>query len=417
MASLPKALPHNPFRPGAGTKPEYLAGRTREKEEFERALRQGPLSQNLIITGLRGVGKTVLLDELKPLAQASGWLWAGNDLTETASLSENNLATRLVVDLTSLLSPLVVYRQEELPFGFISNKSRKNERSLEFRDLWNIYNSTPGFSLDKLKAVLIHVSTIIATTDLKGMVVAYDEAQNMSDRADSKEYPLSVIVDLFSGIQKLNLKCSFLLVLSALPTLVPKLNEARTYTERMFHTIILDRLNEDDTRDAITKPIEQTKSTLTFAERTIEIIIRESRGYPFLIQYICKEVFDSWIGKMSVGAAPSVPMTEITAKLDQDFFAPRWSRATDRQQIFMQVIATLPNSDDEFTVPEITKASRELLRNPFSPSHAIQMLGHLSEKGLIYRNRRGTYCFAVPLLSKFIGRQIWDPASLRDQAR
>jgi hypothetical protein len=68
LASLPKALPHNPFRPGAGTKPEYLAGRTREKEEFERALRQGPLSQNLIITGLRGVGKTVLLDELKPLA-------------------------------------------------------------------------------------------------------------------------------------------------------------------------------------------------------------------------------------------------------------------------------------------------------------------------------------------------------------
>ena len=56
--------------------------------------------------------------------------------------------------------------------------------------------------------------------------------------------------------------------------------------------------------------------------------------------------------------------------------------ATDRQQIFMQVIATLPNGDDEFTVPEITKASRELLKNPFSPSHATQMLGHLSEKSV-----------------------------------
>ena len=106
-------------------------------------------------------------------------------------------------------------------------------------------------------------------------------------------------------------------------------------------------------------------------------------------------------------------MDQITAKLDLDFFAPRWALATDRQQTFMQVIATLENSDAEFTVAEITGASREILTKPFTPSHAIQMLGHLAEKGLIYRNRRGSYCFAVPLLAGFIHRQSWDSAAKR----
>jgi hypothetical protein len=165
---------------------------------------------------------------------------------------------------------------------------------------------------------------------------------------------------------------AFLLVLTGLPTLVPKLNEARTFTERMFHTLVLDRLSDEDARAAITRPIEITRSTLTFAETAIQRIMAESKGYPFLIQYICKEVFDAWVGKMTVGAVPSVSMTEIVAKLDQDFFAPRWNRATDRQQIFMQVIATLPNS-----------------------------------------NRRGSYCFAAPLLANFIQRQAWDAATRR----
>jgi hypothetical protein len=192
-----------------------------------------------------------------------------------------------------------------------------------------------------------------------------------------------------------------------------QLNEARTYTERMFHTLVLDRLSDTDARDAIARPIETTGSTLTFTDKAIEMIMEESKGYPFLIQYICKEVFDAWIGKMTVGAVPTISMDEIMAKLDQDFFAPRWNRATDRQQIFMQVIATLQNSNEEFSIQEITSASRDLLKKAFNPSHATQMLGHLAEKGLIYRNRRGSYCFAVPLLADFIQRQSWDAATRR----
>ena len=414
---LPVAIPRNPFRPGAGTRPLYLAGRSHEQREFEKALNQDPLSQNIIITGLRGVGKTVLLDELKPIATANNWLWTGNDLSEQVSLTEASVATRLVVDLSTLLKPHVSYREHELPFGFVPPKQSAKDRPLHFNDLWTIYQKTPGFPADKLKTVLEHVAHMIRPSKAKGIVFAYDEAQNMSDHSDANEFPLSLIVDVFSSIQKReDIGCKFILVLTGLPTLVPKLNEARTYTERMFHTLVLDRLSDNDARDAITRPIEMTQSTLTFTENTIQRIMHESKGYPFLIQYICKEVFDAWIGRMTVGAAPSVPMNEIMTKLDQDFFAPRWSRATDRQQIFMQVIATLENSNEEFSIQEITTASRQLLKRPFNPSHCTQMLGHLAEKGLIYRNRRGSYCFAVPLLANYIQRQTWDAATRREEA-
>jgi hypothetical protein len=413
-AELPpiQPVPNNPLRPGAGHRPVYLAGRTKEQDQFKRMLMQSPVMQNTILTGLRGVGKTVLLETLKPLGQANHWLWTGNDLSESASLTEERVAQRLVVDLSTLLAPMIVQAQQTLPFGFTKD-IETNNRQLDFNDLWTIFQGTPGLALDKLKAVFQHVSKIIQAAPIRGIIFAYDEAQNLSDHATANEYPLSLLLDLFSFLQRQHSEKSFMLVLTGLPTLFPKLNESRTYTERMFHVMHLERLNNEDARAAIVKPLEMTKSPLRFADKTINNILGMSGGYPYFIQFICREVFDTWIGKIQSGFAPSVPMGEIHAKLDLDFFAPRWQRSTDRQQQFMQVIAMLENSDEEFSVPEIVKASKEVLRKGFTPSHAIQILQALAEKGLIYRSKRGGYCFAVPLLARFIQRQTWDPESLK----
>jgi hypothetical protein len=181
----------------------------------------------------------------------------------------------------------------------------------------------------------------------------------------------------------------------------------------MFHVLQLERLNMLDAHAAIVKPIEITNSPLRFSAAVIEGIIRDSGGYPYFIQFMCKEVFDTWITKIANGEAPSVPSNEILAKLDQDFFSSRWDNAPDRQQEFLRVIATLPNSDDEFSGQEIVNASREILTKGFSPSMTNQMLLALIERGLIYRSRRGGYRFAVPLLSGFINRQSWNAISLR----
>jgi hypothetical protein len=405
-------IPGNPFRPGAGQTPIYLAGRTSEQDQFGKMLLQQPVLQNAILTGLRGVGKTVLLEEFKPIAQRQNWLWTGNDLSEATSLTEERLAKRLVVDLATILSPLIRFSQNHpLPSGFTS-RPIKIDRQLEFNDLWSLYESTPGNTDDKLKAVLSSVRELMKTSPLRGIVFAYDEAQNLADHGVAKEYPLSLLLDVFSYFQRIDSGFSFMLVLTGLPTLFPKLNEARTYTERMFHVMYLQRLKKEEAREAIVKPIEITKSTLRFAEQTIEMIISKSGGYPYFLQFVSKEVFDAWIGKIKVGVAPTAPMDEILEKLDQDFFSPRWSRATDRQQDFMKVIATLKDAEEEFSVQDIVAASRGILKKGFTPSHATQMLKALAEKGLVYRSRYGGYCFAVPLLARFINRQAWNPASL-----
>jgi AAA ATPase domain len=409
----PGSVPLNPFRPGAGQKPLYLAGRTSEQDQFKRLLAQTPVSQNATVTGLRGVGKTVLLEELKPIAQSAGWLWTGNDLSESTSLTEERISTRIVVDLATLLGPLMTLTKSTTGVGFTPT-STTDKKPVDFKDLWKIYESQAGLASDKLKAVVLAVSNLLAGTRIKGVVFAYDEAQNLSDHAAKGEFPLSLLLDVFSSVQRVNTRLQFLLVLSGLPTLFPKLNEARTYTERMFHVMQLEQLNDGDAREAILKPIEITKSDLKFSDSVVDTIRNMSGGYPYFIQYICKEVFDAWIGRMRAGKAPSIPSEEIFSKLDQDFFAPRWARATDRQQAFMHVIATLENSDGEFSVQEIVGASKAALLKGFSPSHATQMLQALAERGLVYKNSRGRYRLAVPLMSRFIQRQSWDPTTLRN---
>lgn len=412
--NLPLA-PTNPFRPGAGQTPVYLAGRAKEQDEFRAMLRQSPVTQNAILTGLRGVGKTVLLETFKPAAQGEGWLWTGNDLSESVSLTEERVARRLVVDLATLLGPLVIQTQQSLPFGF-TKQAQSEERPLSFDDLWGTYERTPGLTIDKLQAVFSQVSAVISSSSIRGIIFAYDEAQNLTDHAADKEYPLSLLLDLFSSLQRKHTNKYFMLVLTGLPTLFPRLNEARTYTERMFHVIQIDSLNEEDAREAIVQPPNIAGSPIRFEDSVVDQIVEMSGGYPYLIQFICKEVFDAWITRIADGKVPSVPAAEILEKLDQDFFAPRWQNATDRQQQLMQVVATLPNKNQEFTAPDIVKASGELLRNPFTSSHVVQILKVLAERGLIYRTRRGSYCFAVPLLADFIARQTWNPESLRTPA-
>jgi hypothetical protein len=108
----------NPFRPGAGHMPPYLAGRTFEHDEMKRLLGQKIILSNLVLTGLRGVGKTVLLETFKPLALQHGWLWVGQDLSEAASVSEETLATRLLADIALLTSVLLYREARQMSFGF-----------------------------------------------------------------------------------------------------------------------------------------------------------------------------------------------------------------------------------------------------------------------------------------------------------
>jgi hypothetical protein len=174
---------------------------------------------------------------------------------------------------------------------------------------------------------------------------------------------------------------------------------------------LFERLTEQAAREAILKPTEIARSNLTFPPATVNTTIEMSGRYPYFIQFICKEVFDSWITNATDGRKSTVVREEILSKLDDDFFSYRWMRATDRQQDFLHVIANMENSEGEFSVSDVVAASKSILKKGFSPSHATQILQALTEKGLIYKSRRGSYMLAVPLMGRFIQRQEWDSSS------
>lgn len=358
--------------------PPYLAGREKEYAEFDRLLEQDEILENLVLTGLRGVGKTVLLETFKSRALKAGWLWASADLSESASISETALAQRLLADFALITDDAVV----------------------------GIYNTTPGLIADKIKATLEFVWEHLKEQGEHRVIFVYDEAQNLSDHASKDQFPLSVLLDVFQSIQRKGIP--FMLVLAGLPTLFPKLVDARAYAERMFRVMTLAKLNPDESREAILKPIEVAECPVKLAPESVEIIIYESSGYPYFIQFICREVYDVFLRQHADESQQGVPVEAIQHKLDADFFAGRWAKITDRQRELLWVVAHLGNADEEFTIQELTEKAKDLLAKSFSPSHANQMLATLAERGMIYKNRFGRYSFAVPLLGRSILR-IYQP--------
>jgi hypothetical protein len=395
-----RKLVENPFKPGAGHSPPYLAGRDAEKREFRTLLDQELILSNLVLTGLRGVGKTVLLEEFKPIAIKNKWLWVGSDLSESISVSDETIARRLITDLAVATSGFQMKGQPK-KIGFSQGGGETN---LTYSTLCELYAKAPGMVSDKLKYLLQFVWDCLSGYSVNGVIFAYDEAQTMSDHADKDQYPLSLLLDVFQSIQKI--KIPFMLVLAGLPTLFPKLVSARTFAERMFNVQTLGRLKPNESKEAIVKPIHQSNSPVIFVGKTIDIIIETSAGYPFFIQFICKELFDVFLQQLNTtGKTQPVTMNEIVKKLDKDFFSGRWARATDRQRQLLCIIAELENCDEEFTIQDIVTQSK-ISSKPFSTSHVNQMLATLENSGLVYKNRHGRYSFAVPLLGQFIMRQI-----------
>jgi hypothetical protein len=351
------------------------------------------------MTGLRGVGKTVLLLEVKPIAMQMGWLWCGEDMSESVSVTEDKLAVRILTDL-SLVTSVIPLKRPSREVGF--SKPTSAEWRLNYEELLRLYNGSPGLVSDKLKATLEKAWGVLKSqTQLRGIVFAYDEVQTMQDHASKEQFPLSLLLDVFQSLQRRGVP--FLLILTGLPTLPSKLVSTRTYSERMFETVFLEQLSDEESREAIERPLE--KFPIKLSPESVVTIIRVSDGYPYFIQFLCREVLDIFIQQDEAGTTPSVPVEELLRKLDTDFFAGRWGYLSDRQRELLQVVANLNDSDGEFTVQEIQHTSKKLLKKPFGGSQITQMLNDLSERGIVYRNRHGKYRFAVPLFGEFIKRQ------------
>ena len=394
----------NPYQPGAGHSPPYLAGRQKEREEFQHLLNQTTILKNVIVTGIRGIGKTSLLrDFLKPDAAKAGWLWVDNDMSESASVSEANLLKRILADLGVKIGGMTVIQGETLEMGFFDS-SNTTEIKADYEFLSQVAERTPGLASDKLKAVLSLVWKILQRQEngVKGIVLAYDEAQNMSDHEKREEFPLSMLLDVFSSLQSQGIP--YMLVLAGLPPLFPKLVEARTFAERMFRVIQLGNLSHEEAEDATLKPLGEASDRIReFFQINIQGIYDFTHGYPYFIQYWCRELYEY----VTVSHTQDEDIVDrIQSKLDADFFDGRWQQLTDRERDLLTIVAGSLSADrDEFTVQQISGPPPNPEIKKFGSSQANQMLATLSGKGMVFKNRHGKYLLAVPLLAEYIRRQ------------
>ena len=391
----------NPYRPGAGHMPPFLAGRGKEEEHFRRLLRQNFATENILITGLRGMGKTVLLAHLKQLAEAAGWIWVGNDLSESSSLSEERLALRILTDISESL-------------GRVLNSSEKEQgesTNASFEALKNMYEFTPGLPSDRLRNVLQRLGSLVKSAKARGIVLAYDEAQCLKDRADHNEFPMSMLIETIASLQRKTGTTQYLLVLCGLPQAQDALTEARTYTERMFNVITLERLSRADTHAAFVTPLKSLMPPLCISRELIDKAVDMTHGYPYLIQFFGKELVDELVQNGGTLPANKFPSSSVLNRLDSGLFAARWNKTTDKQREVLNIIACRPaESSIDFSAQEIAEQSVGELTN----GQATQMLQALTERGLLYRTRHGRYAFTVPMSEIMILRRMRDVGRVED---
>lgn len=402
---MDSALATNPYTPGAGYAPPFLAGRDQELDKLNKLLSQDLILKNPIITGLRGVGKTVLLGEVEPMASNLGWVWVSKELSESIFVSEETMAFRLLTDLSFFTSTLQ-FQKQVTQIGLNGDKKLSIEK-LDLTALTNIYKEFPGLISDKLQATFELIWPYIESSGKKGIVFAYDEAQIVTDQKEKDQYPLTLLLAMFQSLQKKKMR--YMLLLGGLPSLYPRLVETRTYAERMFTVISLGNLDVDASRKAIEVPLKD--KTLKFTEDSVQKIISLSGGYPYFIQFICKESFDYFKLKNQVnpGAVPEVPVDIIMSNLDNDFFSGRWEMVPDRQKEFLLMVSLIEPREEQFGTQEILESVEKNYAaygiKTFKAGDISQQLSRAQDARILYKVSHGKYAFALPMFSDFVRRK------------
>ncbi len=409
----------NPYRPGAGHSPPVLAGRSREVAQMTKLLRQGFFSSNVLVTGLRGVGKTVLLTEMRSIAERDGWIWVGNDLSESASLSEDRLAVRLMTDMAEAFARTFAgHNLKGLARSLDAADADASPKPCGQSEIYDAFKATydraPGLPSDRLRTVFDRLAELCSRTRIKGIAFAYDEAQCLSDRAEHHEFPMSLLIETIASMQRRENAAPCLLILCGLPQVFDALTETRTYTERMFEVMSLDRISRNDTMIAIEQPLKRLMPPLHASPDLIAKVVDMSGGYPYLIQFLAKELVDQLLNNGGVLAVDAFPSRETLERLDAGLFSARWNRTTDKQREVLRLIAEKcdPAAPD-FSAQEIADLSRSEIE--FNGGYISQMLQGLCDRGLLYRRRHGRYAFTIPMSHQMIARRMRSSQSIDDQ--
>ncbi len=383
----------NPYRPGVGVRPLYLAGREGPLRRFGAMLRAAPEQQaSMRITGLRGVGKTVLLEEFADHALQAGWEPAFLELQPSHNTDET---------LRRTLAVLLERTRERL-----SRRERLRKvagRALRAASLsvsWEEVSLSVSFGSEREEDLARELFTTVELALAKGrtgVILLLDEAQLVRDeRGRHGEHPLSLLIAPVVALQRRELPLG--LVVCGLPTLTGNLQKARSYSERLFRGEEVGSLDPEHALQAFTRPLEQT--TRTSEHRLARAVVEEVEGYPYFVQLWGSELWDAaelagvqrFTTKLLDATRP-----DIYGRLDRDFYEPRTATLTPAEQDLLAASASCPYPP--LRSAGLTRASQK------TPGNVNVLLGRLVDAGALYRVRKGEYAYTAPKFRDYLLRR------------
>jgi hypothetical protein len=387
----------NPYAPGAGNNPPELAGRDVVLEKASIALdriRAGRAARSVILYGLRGVGKTVLLNRIRLDAEARGLesvkIEAPEDRSLPAMLAPSLRATLLRINRISAAKEVAKKALSGLA-GFI--KALK----VKYSDIEVGFDFEPELGLadsGDLESDLtdLLIQTGIAAKNSNTAVVLYiDELQYV------QEDELAALIRALHSVSQSNLPVT--MIAAGLPQLLGKMGRAKSYTERLFIFEKIDKLDAASAKKALCVPVENLN--VAYEPDAINSIINDTLGYPYFIQ--------EW-GKHAWNIATESPIRledafrakeEALNELDASFFRVRFDRLTPLEKGYVRAMACL--GEGPFRSGDIaTHMGRKV-------SSIAPVRDSLIKKGMIYAPQHGDTEFTVPLFSGFLLRTMPDP--------
>jgi hypothetical protein len=382
----------NPYAPGAGTPPPELAGRD---ELIERAaialdrIRAGRPARSLILYGLRGVGKTVLLNRIRLDAEARGIASVRVEAPEERSLpallapalratllrlSRGEAAKAGVVKAMRALASFakalkLKYHDIELALDIEAERGLADSGDLD-TDLTELLASIGAAAGERNTAAVLYI----------------DELQYVPE-----EQLAALIVALHSANQD---QLPITMVAAGLPQLVGQTGRAKSYAERLFEFAPIDRLDDDAATAALTVPVH--RAGVDYETEAVTEILAQTRGYPYFLQ--------EW-GKQSWNVADASPIEaedarhatiEALAELDASFFRVRFDRLTPAEKRYMRAMAELGPG------PHRSGDIAEALGRKVTAVAPVR--NALIAKGMAYSPAHGDTAFTVPLFDGFMKR-------------
>lgn len=407
ISTVGVAVAKNPYKPGVGTRPPFLAGRDEQLHRFSRLIEDYPEKRNnLRITGLRGVGKTVLLKEFERKARREGWVVVRRDLSPRLC-DEEMFAAAMADYMRDAVDQLSAVARIK---GKVADaaKSAIGQVSVDLGGGVTV-SVSPGRQPQSVleDRLRIALQGLGAAARGRGVAFLFDEAHTLYDQPRNGAFPLGALLSAFVAAQDDDDDAlPVMLVLCGLPPLIGNIHRARSNAERMFKAELISNLRLEPSAEglsdaalALVNPAHDS-GEIAFADATAEAIARDVDGYPYFIQWYGESLWDAADveGRGTIDDDLYATHCQIVQRaLDDEFYEPRYRDARRADQGTMRVAASL--GGERFEKSEIDAATTK------SSGANAQSLNRLITDNLIYRDDHGVYAYTAPLFGDFLRRR------------